>query len=204
MSSPFAATDEKTSKPRAELPPPRERILAAARDLFHRQGIRAVSVDAIAEAASTNKMTLSRHFESKDELVAEYLRGFAAENARWRQELAAAHPGDPAGELDAWIEQMSECLSKEGERGCPLSNAAVEFPEKDHPARAVIEKLKSDQRNYVAGLCRAAGYSDPEHLADAIGLLFEGSRIDSQCGGPCRQARLPKMIRSLIESHSKN
>jgi AcrR family transcriptional regulator len=43
--------------------PPRERIIAAARDLFYRQGIRAVGVDAIAEAAGTNNMTLYRHFE---------------------------------------------------------------------------------------------------------------------------------------------
>ena len=47
----------------------------AASDLFYRLGIRAVGVEAIAEAAGTNKMTLYRHFSSKDELVAEYLRG---------------------------------------------------------------------------------------------------------------------------------
>ncbi len=54
--------------------PPRARILAVAGDLFYRHGIRAVGVEAIAEAAGTNKMTLYRHFASKDELVAEYLR----------------------------------------------------------------------------------------------------------------------------------
>src|ERR1700687_4659159 len=57
--------------------PPRARILKAVGELFYRQGIRAVGVDAIAEAAGTNKMTLYRHFPSKDELVAEYLRQFA-------------------------------------------------------------------------------------------------------------------------------
>jgi AcrR family transcriptional regulator len=59
--------------------PPRERILVAATELFYRQGIRAVGVDAIAEAAGTNKMTLYRHFSSKDELVAECLRRFAGQ-----------------------------------------------------------------------------------------------------------------------------
>ena len=54
--------------------PPRSRILAVAGELFYRHGIRAVGVEAIAEAAGTNKMTLYRHFASKDELVAEYLR----------------------------------------------------------------------------------------------------------------------------------
>ena len=62
--------------------PPRERILAAAGDLFYRHGIRAVGVEAIAEAAGTNKMTLYRHFASKDELVAEYLRQSAQARGR--------------------------------------------------------------------------------------------------------------------------
>jgi AcrR family transcriptional regulator len=203
MSSPFSATAEKTSKTaKAELPPPRERILAAARELFHGQGIRAVSVDAVAEAAGTNKMTLYRHFESKDALVAEYLRGEAVECEKWWREIHDAHPGDPVGELEAWIDAIAECLTAEGSRGCPLSNAAVEFPEKDHPARAVIEKLKAGQRNHVVELCRAAGYADPEHLADGIGLLVEGSRIDSQCGGACR-TRFADMLRTLIRSQPK-
>ena len=62
---------------KAEGIPPRERILAVAADLFYRHGIRAVGVEAIAEAAGTNKMTLYRHFASKDELVAAYLRCLA-------------------------------------------------------------------------------------------------------------------------------
>src|SRR5712671_3758262 len=62
------------SRDKDERTPPRERILAAAGDLFYRHGIKAVGVDSIAEAAGTNKMTLYRHFASKDELVSEYLR----------------------------------------------------------------------------------------------------------------------------------
>ena len=57
--------------------PPRARILTAAKQLFYARGIRAVSVDEIAAAARTNKMTLYRHFRSKDLLIAEYLRARA-------------------------------------------------------------------------------------------------------------------------------
>src|SRR5438552_17981167 len=67
-------------------PAPRERILAAARELLFCHGIRAVGVDAIAEAAGTNKMTLYRHFASKDELVAEYLRKVASTANHCRSE----------------------------------------------------------------------------------------------------------------------
>src|SRR6201987_873046 len=78
---------------------PRERIVAAACDLFYRHGIRAVGVEAIAEAAGTNKMTLYRHFSSKDELVAECLRRVASQaDALW-ESLAAEHPGDARAQL---------------------------------------------------------------------------------------------------------
>src|SRR2546421_12087375 len=86
--------------------PPRDRILAAASGLFSRNGIRAVGVEAIAEAAGTNKMTLYRHFDSKDELVAEYLRCLAAEAGRFSDGLAAAHPDDPRAQLRGWLSAM--------------------------------------------------------------------------------------------------
>src|SRR5882672_4097235 len=87
--------------------PPRARILAAAGELFYRHGIRAVGVDAIAEAAGTNKMTLYRHFDSKDVLVAEYLREAAeGADASWTK-LEQTYPGDPLAQLRAWLKEMA-------------------------------------------------------------------------------------------------
>jgi AcrR family transcriptional regulator len=48
---------------------PRARILSVAAELFHRHGIWSVGVEVIAQAANTNKVTLYRHFASKDELI---------------------------------------------------------------------------------------------------------------------------------------
>ena len=76
--------------------PVRERILVAAGDLFHKQGIRGVGVEAIAEAAKTNKMTLYRYFDSKDELIAEWVRGIVAHKQEEWKDLTAKHVGDPA------------------------------------------------------------------------------------------------------------
>ena len=109
----------------AVIAPPRSRILAAARDLFHRHGLRGVGVDAIAEAAGTNKMTLYRHFASKDELVAEYLRQSAkAADSCWDR-FAQAYPGDAWAQLRAWLAEMSAHVASSDERGCPMVNAAV-------------------------------------------------------------------------------
>src|SRR5829696_9248699 len=121
---------------------PRERIIAVARDLFYRHGIRAVGVEAIAEAASTNKMTLYRHFASKDQLVAEYLRCLATDADSLWAKLESEYPGGPREQLGAWVKTMAKHVSNRDERGCPLANAAVELPEKQHPARQVIEDFK--------------------------------------------------------------
>src|SRR3954463_7871130 len=101
--------------------PPRARILAVAEDLFYRHGIHAVGVDAIAEAAGTNKMTLYRHFESKDLLVAECLRRRNDEiEAAW-DEIARNYSGDPKGQLLAWLGFIGEL--KLTDRGCAFANA---------------------------------------------------------------------------------
>src|ERR1700674_2220631 len=152
-----AKTKESDSSTNVGRLPPRERIVAVASALFYKRGIRAVGVEEIAAAAETNKMTLYRHFASKDALVAECLRQIARQaNARWDQ-LAATHHADPRGELMAWLADMADHVSASDERGCALANAAVELPEKDHPARRVIEEVKIAQRERLARLCPAAG-----------------------------------------------
>jgi AcrR family transcriptional regulator len=183
--------------------PPRERILATAAELFYRHGIRAVGVEAIADAAGTNKMTLYRHFPSKDELVAECLRQLATRaEAAW-DGIAAAHPGDARAQLRAWLELAAHLISDPANRGCALVNAAVELPEKDHPARRVVEAFKRAQRDRLVALCRSAALSQPELLADQLFLLFEGARVCAQSigpEGPC--CRFVRMGEALIASHS--
>jgi len=183
--------------------PPRARILAAAGDLFYRHGIRAVGVEAIAEAAGTNKMTLYRHFASKDVLVAEYLRQFAnASDGCWER-FTQRHPGDPLGQLFAWLEEMALLLIRPEERGCALANAAIELPEKDHPARRVIEEYKRAQRMRLVRLCEQAGLSDPEMLADELHLLLEGARVTAQSvGTDGLAARLLHMSKAMIAAHT--
>jgi AcrR family transcriptional regulator len=184
--------------------PPRARILAAAAELFYRNGIRAVGVEAIAEAAGTNKMTLYRHFASKDELVAEYLRQSAnAADGCWER-FAKAHPGDPVAQLRAWLEEMARHLAEPAERGCALANAAIELPEKDHPARRVIEEYKRAQRTRLVRLSEEAGLSEPEMLADELHLLLEGARVTAQSvGTEGLAARLLHMGKAMVAAHTR-
>lgn len=179
MMNPMTATKVEI----AERLPPRQRIIVAARELFYRHGIRAVGVDAIAEAAGTNKMTLYRHFDSKDALVAEYLRGLAEEKHDVWSVLETAHPGDPRAQLEGWLIEVASNVSDPKSRGCALANAAVELPEKGHPARCVIEQFKQHSRERLAALCRNAGARQPELLADQLFMLLEGALVCAQSTG---------------------
>ena len=179
-------------------PPPRERILSAAHDLFYKHGIHVVSVDQIAEAASSNKMTLYRHFKSKDELVAECARACADEwEAEWKANVAA-YPGNPLGALRNWCREISECMTGE-ERGCFMANAAVELAQADHPARRVIEGSKRAHREALVSLARDAGFTEPEKLGAAIFMTMEGARICTQSVCEANPAeRVYAMLDALI------
>ncbi|WP_337267339.1 TetR/AcrR family transcriptional regulator [Oryzifoliimicrobium ureilyticus] len=162
--------------------PPRERIVSTACELFREHGIKGIGVDAIADAADTNKMTLYRHFGSKDELICETLRR-ASENADaiW-SDLESQFPGEPAKQLAYWVEKLADCLKSE-RAACDLANAAIELKDENHPAHALIAGHKAAQRNRLAELCRRAGVRSPDQLADTLALLVEGARVTRQATG---------------------
>ncbi|KQT55235.1 MULTISPECIES: TetR/AcrR family transcriptional regulator [unclassified Aureimonas] len=160
---------------------PRDRILGTARSLFRRCGIRGTGVDAIAETAGTNKMTLYRHFQSKDALIVACLQQATIDADVFWQKLEEMAPGDPAGQLDAWVACVEENLHDN--RGCDVSNAAVELPEACDTVRQTISDFKKDQRLRLIQLCRDAGAVEAEELADTLALLVEGARISKQTMG---------------------
>lgn len=182
---------------------PRERILSAAHELFYKNGLHVVSVDQIAEAASSNKMTLYRHFKSKDELIAECARECAREwEDEWKQNVDA-HPGDPLGALRAWCRGIADCMTAE-QRGCFMANAAVELAQTDHPARRVIEASKRQHRDALISLAAEAGYVDPEALGDALFLTMEGARICNQSVCQAHASdRIYAMLDALIVTHKR-
>jgi AcrR family transcriptional regulator len=182
---------------------PRARIVKSARELFYRDGIHTVSVDQIAEAAGTNKTTLYRHFDSKDELVVECLREVARELDRAWAEIERDHAGAPKQQLLAWLRFLAEFKVGSDQRGCAFANAAIQLSDPQHPARRVIEEAKSRHRQMIVGLCRKAGLRDPELLADELFLLGEGARVTTQALGPRGPVeRLSEMFQSLVTAHT--
>jgi AcrR family transcriptional regulator len=171
-----------TRKPKKALPV-RARILIAAGNLFHTQGIRGIGVEAIAEAAGTNKMTLYRYFDSKDELIAEWVKGIIAHKEEEWDDLSRKHKGDPRGQLVDWSQRVAAKLAAMESRGSALANALAELPDPEHPARRVIQAYKQREHKRVLRLCKDAGFHDPELAANLFYLLLEGASNCVQCIG---------------------
>lgn len=160
--------------------PPRERILDAAEELFFHEGIRRVTVDAIATRAETTKAAVYRHFDSKEALVAEWLRIVTTQYAEVLDRLEAEHPSDPRAQLLGFVRFVIDGLEATSYRGCPFVNSLAELPEVDDPARKVIEAHKARQAQRILSLCRDIGLRDPELAAAQITFLLEGAQVSAQ------------------------
>lgn len=166
-----------------------ERIRESARDLFYRQGIRAVGVDEIVAHAGVTKPSLYRSFSSKDDLAADYLRHMGEEGLARFDAVIAARPEDPRGQFHAWLKDLLGKAAKPDYRGCGSTNAAVEYPNRSHPARKAAVDIKRRFRSRLEMLALAMGAPEPGKLGDALMLLLEGVYASGQLfgdGGPAR------------------
>ena len=181
----------------------RDRIMQTAGELFYRFGIHAVGVDTIASEAGTNKMSFYRNFASKDDLVAEYLRGEEREALLWWDETLAAHAGDPRLQIESLFDVLVKNTCEHDSRGCALANAAVEITDPDHPAHPVVEKYKAEMRRRFHQLAHDMRAREPAELGDALMLLWEGAyltRVTMGRHGPVQGAA--KAARALIAAYT--
>lgn len=156
------------------------RILDTACKLFYERGVRAVGVDLIVEKAGVAKTSLYRHFGTKDDLVAAFLKREDEDFwGKWDQ-VAREYAGDAIGELDAHLAWIGERVGRANYRGCPQINVAAEFPEANHPARKVAAAHKRQMRERLRGISERIGVARPDELAAQLSLLINGAFVSSQ------------------------
>ncbi len=168
--------------------------------MFYRLGIRAVGVDELVLRAGATKPSLYRRYPSKDALVTDYLREFA--DGFWARfdATTAAFPGDPRRQLLELFRRWDERIASPRYRGCALTNAAVEFPQRAHPAHRLSSRFKRDVRRRLGALTSAMGAADAALLADGLFLLLEGAYGGRQLlGGRGPSGALYRLAKRLIE-----
>lgn len=154
----------------------RDQLLATASRVFYEEGINAVSVDRIIEAANGTRSTFYRYFPSKEDLVAAYL---TARDMQIRSacELAADHEPDPASLLRLVLGAIGDDLCSPGFRGCPFINAAAEFPDRESIVHEAAAAHRSWFRGLVLDLITRAGAHDPQKAARALIMLRDGAMV---------------------------
>lgn len=177
--------------------PARERLLAAAAELFYEQGIAATGVDAVLARAGVSPSTLYAHFPGKDALVAAYLEErHQVWVATWDEVLAELT--DPVERLLSVFDAVARYRAREGtRRGCAFLAAATELPV-GHPGQRWLEADSRLLADRLRELAVAAGLEDAEVVAAGLLLLYDGALArearnatiaDLARGNPLDQAR---------------
>lgn len=175
---------------------PRQRILATADRLFYREGVRAVGIDRIIAEAEVAKMSLYKHFASKDELILAVLK-YREETfqAAFQQSLdrIGRKTKDP---LRAFFAALKEWFQTPDFRGCAFINASVELADPSHPASVFVQGHKQRFNDFLRGIITRAVGPRGAKLAAAISLLVEGAIVTAviqhspDCADVARDAAL--------------
>lgn len=176
----------------------RERILDTAYELFSRHGVQAVGVDTIVTTSGVAKMTLYRHFPSKDELALAFLQRRAE---RWTQgwlQAEVAQRADTARDrLLVIFDLLDEWFHAEGFEGCPFIKIVVETQDPTDVLRTAAVEHLATIRSYLRDLAAEAGVPDPDEVAGALHVLMKGSIVAAE-GGDTDAARRARGIADVL------
>jgi AcrR family transcriptional regulator len=156
----------------------RDRLLAAAGELFYEHGVHTVGIDSVIERAGVAKASLYNTFGSKDELVRAYLE--ARHDARRARLLAEIERhDDPKERLLAMFDVLEATVAQPGYRGCAFANAAAES-ELDGAAADVTRRVRGWLLDTTVRLATELGVADPTGLARQLTVLYDGALAQSR------------------------
>lgn len=159
----------------------RERLLAAARELFYKEGINNVGIDRVIEHAGVAKASLYSNFGSKDELVRAYLEQ-RQDTRRARIERHLAGKRSPRERLLAVFDAQAEALGDPGFRGCAFLMASSEQPGESR-GKPVCDDYRAWIRALFVQLVKDLGVRKPEALARQLLLVYDGASVAAQMDG---------------------
>jgi AcrR family transcriptional regulator len=182
--------------------PVRERILATASELFYRDGVRAVGIDAIIAKSGVAKASLYKWFPSKDDLIAAFVDEKDRKFWEYWDAVEARHAVSAAAELHAHLRWIARYIDSPQFTGCPFINVAAAFADPKHPGRARCGAHKEELRRRLRTLARAAGAKEADLLANQLLLLIDGAFTSKQMlNEKGAQGVLVKTALSLMQLH---
>jgi AcrR family transcriptional regulator len=175
---------------------PRERLLAAADELFYGEGIHTVGIDTIIARADVAKASLYNIFGNKDGLVIEYLKRRHQQRQEWIG-LALAGHRTPRDKILAVFDALHQRLSLPDSRGCAFVNAGSEG-QLFGAVAATSAEYRGWIRDLFGHLATDAGVTDPETLAVQLQLLYDGAAVSRRMDGTAEAARAAKLAAATL------
>ena len=177
----------------AKRPSARERLLAAADELFYAEGVHTVGIDRIIERAGVAKASLYSSFGSKEELVRAYLEG--RHEIRRKRMLAGLQRFDnPRDRLLGVFDVLAELTATPGFRGCAFYNASAESVAQGGAVEQVSNANRAWTRGLFTELARDAGVPDPAALADQLMIVYDGTSVGARMDKTPDAARVARMM----------
>ena len=161
----------------------RQRILETADRLFYRDGIRAVGIDRIIAEAGVAKMSLYKHFPSKDDLILAVLQHREQNVLEFFRSAMKRHGKKTKTPLRAFFAALKDFFESPGFRGCPFQNAAVELADPAHPGTEFVRGHKQRFSEFLGGLVEQTVGKAAAKVAPAVNILVEGAIITAVIQG---------------------
>ncbi len=155
----------------------RQRILETADRLFYQEGIRAVGIDRIIAEAGVAKMSLYKHFPSKDDLIVAVLKYREESVLEFFRSAMERHGKKAKNSLRAFFAALKEWFETPGFRGCAFQNAAAELADPAHPGTEFVRGHKQRFSEFLRGLVEETIGKSAARVAPAVALLVEGAVV---------------------------
>lgn len=182
---------------------PKEKLFQTATRLFYQHGYRSIGVDTISTESGIGKMTLYRHYPSKDDLIVAYLRD--SNRLFWDQfEQITKDAPTARGKLLAFFEALQSYVLSPVCYGCPFINISAEYPEAEYPGHQVALEHKLSVLARFRELAEEAGARQSEALANALFLLMDGAYLAARMFGPSTRSpatSLAETARQILEAY---
>ena len=176
----------------------RARILDAAYELFSRNGIQSVGIDAVISRSGVARQTLYRHFASKQDLVLAFLERREQDwTRRWLEEEVRRRENDPGARLLVIFDVFDEWFRRSDFEGCSFINVMLEHPDPADPLHRASVSYLAGIRGFLEELVREAGIADAQDFARQWHILMKGS-IVAAGEGDRDAARRAKQIGVLL------
>jgi AcrR family transcriptional regulator len=167
----------------------KNRIMEAALEAFNVDGIPGVSADTIIERAGVAKMTLYKHYPTKEALAAAFVRERSDRWIAWLTERVKKLGRTPKQRVLALFDVLEEWFRSDDYHGCPFHRAATNFPDLKNPIHKEVIRNKRALFAFVRGLLTAAGLDNREIIVRQLLLIMAGSEIMANIEGDPKYPR---------------